>query len=82
MTIFASWLEATSTGNQALADFYAARFRPEFAPAFEAWSASRPIENPEAAASPFDLPEYKVAALERAARLEQEAARHPPQRRA
>lgn len=71
--LFTNWLGAIATNNQALADFYRARFRPEFVPAFEAWLASRPLENPQAASSPFELPEYRLAAQEEASRLEREA---------
>ena len=53
-------MEASSTENRTLADFYRARFRAEFAPVFAAWLASRPYENPAAAASPFELPEYRA----------------------
>lgn len=71
--LFTNWLGAIATNNQALADFYRTRFRPEFVPAFEAWLASRPLENPQAASSPFELPEYRLAAQEEANRLEREA---------
>ncbi|MFN2286022.1 MAG: hypothetical protein ACK2UQ_16535, partial [Anaerolineae bacterium] len=40
---FTSWLEAVSTENQLLADFYRGRFREEFKPAFEAWLAIGPL---------------------------------------
>ncbi len=71
--LFTNWLEAFAAEDQALADFYRARFRPEFVPAFEAWLASRPLANPQAASSPFELPEYRLAAQEAADRLEREA---------
>lgn len=71
--LFTNWLGSTATNNQALADFYRTRFRPEFVPAFEAWLTSRPLENPQAASNPFELPEYRLAAQEEAARLEREA---------
>ena len=50
------------------------RFRAEFRPAFERWAASRPLQNPEAAPTPFTLPEYQLEALQEADRLEAEAA--------
>ncbi|MGB9634220.1 MAG: hypothetical protein ACPL8I_12875 [Chloroflexaceae bacterium] len=71
--LFTNWLGAIAANNQALADFYRTRFRPEFVPAFEAWLASRPLENPQAASNPFELPEYRLVAQEEAARLEREA---------
>jgi hypothetical protein len=71
--LFTGWLGAVAANNQALADFYRTRFRPEFVPAFEAWLASRPLEHRQAASSPFELPEYQLAAQEEANRLEREA---------
>ncbi len=67
---FNRWLEVKTEGNQQLADLYQRRFRPEFLPAFEAWLAEDPLNNPAAEASPLRLPQYQVAALERADRLE------------
>jgi hypothetical protein len=67
---FNRWLEVETEGNQQLADLYQRRFRPEFLPAFEAWLAEDPLNNPNAEASPLRRKEYKVAALERAERLE------------
>jgi hypothetical protein len=60
--IFGSWLEATRAEDQELADFYRARFRAEFQPAFEAWLATQPLTNPAAPATPGVMPEYDLAA--------------------
>lgn len=38
--------------------FLFARFRPEFRPAVDAWLAQRPLINPQAPPTPFDMPEY------------------------
>ncbi len=73
VALFAGWIEAIATQNQPLADFYRARFRAEFAPAFAAWLASQPLENPAAAASPFELADYRLAAAERSRQLTQQA---------
>jgi hypothetical protein len=70
---FNRWLEVDSEGNQQLADLYQRRFRPEFRPAFEAWLAEDPLNNPAAEASPLRRPEYKPAHLERADGLENRA---------
>ncbi|MFO7591890.1 MAG: hypothetical protein R6X23_13535 [Acidimicrobiia bacterium] len=45
------------------------RFRDEFKPAVEAWLAQRPLENPDADATPFVVPEYRLAERERESRL-------------
>ena len=73
---FNRWLEVTTEGNQELANLYERRFRAEFRPAFEAWLAEDPLHSPNAEASPLRQEEYKVAALERANRLEDVADEH------
>jgi hypothetical protein len=73
LQLFGSWLEAYAAENQQLADFYRERFRSEFQPAFENWLASRPLTNADALPSPFDQPEYQLAAAAEAQRLEAEA---------
>ncbi len=74
LQLFGSWLDAYAAGNQQLATFYRERFREEFQPAFEAWLASKPLTNPDALPSPFDQPEYQLAANAKAQQLEAEAA--------
>ncbi|MFV2001114.1 MAG: hypothetical protein ACC654_12195 [Acidimicrobiia bacterium] len=37
------------------------RFRAEFLPAFDAWIAANPIDNPDAPKTPFTMSEYVVA---------------------
>lgn len=56
--LFTNWANAVGTGNTRLQDFYKAMFRDEFRPAFDAWLAQRPLENPDAPQSPFDMPDY------------------------
>jgi hypothetical protein len=73
---FNRWLEVETEGNQQLADLYQRRFRPEFLPAFEAWLAEDPLNNPSAEASPLRVPQYHVAALEKSDRLETEGTQH------
>ena len=70
---FTNWLEAISTENQPLADFYRSRFREEFRPAFEAWLGLDPLENPEAPSSPFAMAEYAPAHTQAAGDLQEEA---------
>jgi hypothetical protein len=71
---FTQWVDAYAQGEGELAAFYRQRFRDEFRPAFERWLASRPLQNPEAAQTPFALAEYHPQALADADRLEAEAA--------
>lgn len=71
--LFIQWVDARQGGNTELARFYRARFTDRFKPAFRAWIATNPLENPDAPPSPFAMPEYKVADLARAGRLEAQA---------
>jgi hypothetical protein len=73
LSLFTNWVDAYATGNRSLDSFYRERFRPEFKPAFEAWVASHPRRNPDAAPSPFVLPDYRVAKKEEAKGLEDSA---------
>ena len=73
---FNRWLEVSTDGNQQLADLYQRRFRPEFVPAFEAWMASDPVNNPNAESSPLREPQYKVANLARADELDKQGDEH------
>ena len=70
---FTQWVDAYAQEQTELADFYFARFRPEFQPAVDAWIATRPLENPDAPLTPFAMPEYKLAARAEAEQLELEA---------
>jgi hypothetical protein len=74
LAIFTQWIDAYAQGETELADFYRKRFRDEFEPAFEAWVATRPRENPNAPLSPFSMPQYKLEASADADRLEAQAA--------
>lgn len=73
--LFANWINAYAEENEALANFYEARFRPEFAVAFEAWLATDPRNNPDAPSSPFVMPEYTVSKIEESDQLEQDASK-------
>ena len=73
---FNRWLEVTTEGNQELAALYVRRFRPEFVPAFEAWLAQDPLNNPAAEASPLRVPQYHVADLEKSDELEKQGNEH------
>jgi hypothetical protein len=70
---FNGWLDARQAGNRELAAVYERRFRPEFVPAFRAWLAQRPFTNPRAVPGPLYMPQYRLAASARAARLDAQA---------
>jgi hypothetical protein len=69
---FNRWLEVSTDGHTELAQLYRRRFRPEFVPAFTAWVVQDPIHNTSAIPSPLLMPQYKVANLERADKLERQ----------
>ena len=71
---FIQWLDARQQHRSALADFYRARFRPEFQPPFASWLATRPFENKTAPPTPFAMPQYRLKASAQAERLEATAA--------
>jgi hypothetical protein len=74
VALFIQWVNAFARGEDELTAFYRDRFRDEFVPAFDAWVATRPRENPKAPRSPFEMPEYRLAASEEAEALEKQAA--------
>src|SRR5436190_4205397 len=67
------WVNAYAQNQTELADFYFKRFRKEFKPAIEAWVASRPLKNPNAALTPFAIPQYHLKARAQADQLDARA---------
>ena len=67
------WLKAEANGQKKLADLFERRFLPEFRPAFESWKKADPLNNPDAPAGPFFMPEYRSAKSEEAAKLSDQA---------
>jgi hypothetical protein len=61
LSVFESFIDASITGETELADFYRVRFRDEFEPAYEAWTALDPQTNPDAPPSPLGMPEYQLS---------------------
>jgi hypothetical protein len=76
---FIQWVNARAREQPGLAAFYRKRFRDEFARAFDAWIATRPFENPDAPATPFRMPQYRLAATVDAERLDAGAERSSAQ---
>jgi hypothetical protein len=73
IALLMNWLNAYGNDNTELADFYSNRFTERLAPAFAAWSAQDPRNNPDAPSDPFAMPEYRVPELEEADRFLVEA---------
>jgi hypothetical protein len=73
--VFNQWLNAYSHGETKLTSLYERRFRPEFKPAFQAWLATDPFNNPNAPPGPLLMPQYKLSLAEKATQLEADASR-------
>lgn len=69
-----AWIQAMDAGNTDLADVLARRFLPYFQPAFDAWVATDPLNDPNAPAGPSQMPEFEDPMAEKAVELNKEAA--------
>lgn len=83
--LFSDWVQAVSHESELealpaehirfvsdptkLSGFIYERFRPEFKPAVDAWLATRPLRNPDAPATPFEMAEYRRETRIKADRL-------------
>lgn len=56
--LFTQWLNAFAERETQLQAFYRARFRPDFAKAFEAWMARNPHSDVSAPPTPFAMVDY------------------------
>ncbi len=74
-SLFVAWAAAVSQDNTRLSDFLFQRFPGPLKTASEAWLATKPLQNPDAPASPFDMPEYVLPQNEQARQLEQTASK-------
>lgn len=72
---FIAWADADQRGDAKTADFFVARFRAEFRPAFEAWRSTDPLPTSGAPPTPFAMDDYQVAARDEAERLDTAAER-------
>ena len=70
---FIAWAEADVTGDRELATFVMDRFRDEFRPAFDAWTATAPLTNPDAPPTPFAMDEYQLVSQQQADELDARA---------
>lgn len=71
--LFTQWLNAYAAGDESLQQFYRGRFRPEFARAFDAWLALRPLQNQASPRTPFAMREYAPKLASRAASMDARA---------
>ncbi len=70
---FIAWAEADVTGDRELATFVMDRFRDEFRRAFDAWTATAPLTNPDAPPTPFAMDEYRLVSQQQADELDARA---------
>lgn len=73
--LFSQHINARASSNDALARFYADRFRGEAKAAFESWMATQPFENANAPPHPFVTNLYKPVLLAQARTEEAEGQR-------
>lgn len=71
--MYGQWVNATIDGNEDQARFYESRFRDELIPAFDAWWATDPVNNPDAPPGPFGMDEYVLSSAVLAEELQMEA---------
>jgi hypothetical protein len=70
---FIAWAEADVSGDRELATFVMDRFRDEFRPAFDAWTATAPLTDPDAPPTPFAMDEYRLESRQQADELDARA---------
>ena len=73
LSVFENYIDAVILERPEVADFYLQRFRDDFRPAFDAWMALDPLNNPDAPPSPFAMPEYQLSQEAEGDRLEARA---------
>lgn len=73
--MFMQYAAALSRKDQKLAHFLYERFRPEMKVALDAWLATNPLQNPNAPASPFVMPEYSLETMRESRQLAETADR-------
>ncbi len=67
--LFVQYAAARSQDNQLLTDFLFERFSPRLSRATRAWLDTKPLKNPDAPRSPFDMKEYVIVEIEKAERI-------------
>lgn len=73
VTMFLQYSQAYSTNNTEMSDFIYQRFRPEMKVAVDAWLETRPLQNSDAPASPFEMDVYTLGTETEAAMYSQTA---------
>ena len=71
--LFSAWMDAEALGDRRRAGLYERRFTPELKAAFAEWIAQDPMDNPQAAQSPFVLGSYRQPKLTQAEAMDGKA---------
>lgn len=71
LTLFTQYVIATAQGDTKLADFIYARFPLTLRTAADEWLKTKPLTNPDAPRSPFDMPSYQLPEQIESDRFEQ-----------
>jgi hypothetical protein len=58
--LFTQWVQSVGEKDTKVSTFISARFPEPLATAFKDWVATRPLVNPSAPRSPFDMPSYRI----------------------
>ena len=66
VAVFIAWTEAYAEGDDRRADFVYERFPDRLRPAADAWVALEPLDDSDAPATPFEMDEYVVPAVQEA----------------
>jgi hypothetical protein len=76
---FNAAFEAYATDRPKLFELAIKRLRPDYRSAFNAWLATRPLNNTDAPPDPSDLPEYRIPQQTQARALDAQADAHSRQ---
>ena len=63
VSLFTQWLQAYQADDEQLTEFLSARFPEPLATTFPAWIETRPLKNPDAPATPFEMAGYDIPEL-------------------
>ncbi|PJI93731.1 hypothetical protein [Luteimicrobium subarcticum] len=67
LSTFTLYVQAVAEKDTQLSDFAEERFTDRFRPAFDEWLAAKPLKNPDAPKTPFELDSYVVPGQKEAA---------------
>jgi hypothetical protein len=70
-----AYFAAKSQGDEKLAEFLRARFRPDAKVALDAWLLTDPFNNPASPTRPFEMKEYLQPELQASRQFDEEASR-------